>query len=168
MAEKNYSGAEGVAKIQELIKDVHIAMLTTVAEDGSLRARPMANPDRPFDGTLWFITRVDSSKTDEIRHDSEVLVGYAEPKDGKYLALSGRASIVRDRDQIHEHWTPAAKAWFPEGEDDPAAALIQVQVDSAEYWDANRSTIVRLAKLAVASVTGADKTSVGDSGTITV
>ena len=46
MAEKNYSGSEGVAKIQELIKDVHIAMLTTGREDGSLRARAMANPDR--------------------------------------------------------------------------------------------------------------------------
>lgn len=168
MAEKNYSGAEGVEKIQELIKDVHIAMLTTVAEDGSLRARPMANPSRPFDGTLWFITRVDSGKTDEIRHDSEVLVSYAEPKDGKYIALSGKARIVRDREQIHEHWTPAAKAWFPEGESDPAAALIQVSVESAEYWDANRSTIVRVAKLALATVTGADKTSVGDSGKITV
>ena len=168
MAEKNYSGAEGIQKVRELIQDVHIAMLTTVAEDGSLRARPMANPDRPFDGTLWFITRIDSSKTDEIRKDSEVLVSYAEPKDGKYIALSGRASIVRDRAQIHEHWTPAAKAWFPEGENDPAVALIQVSVDSAEYWDANRSTIVRLAKLAIASVTGADKTSVGDSGKITV
>lgn len=168
MAEKNYAGAEGIEKIQELIKDVHIAMLTTVAEDGSLRARPMANPDRAFDGTLWFLTRVDSSKTDEIRHESQVLVSYAEPKDGKYIALSGQARIVRDRDQIHEHWTPAAKAWFPEGEDDPAAALIRVTVDAAEYWDANRSTIVRLAKLAIASVTGADKTSVADSGKITV
>ena len=168
MAEKNYSGAEGIAKIAELIKDVHIAMLTTVTEEGALRARPMANPDRPFDGTLWFITRVDSAKTEEIRNDSEVLVSYAEPKDGKYIALTGHARIVRDRDKIHEHWTPAAKAWFPEGEDDPAAALIHVKVDSAEYWDANRSTIVRLAKLAIASVTGAESNSLGDTGTITV
>ncbi len=168
MAEKNYTGAEGIQKIAELIKDIHIAMLTTVAEDGSLRARPMANPDRPFDGSLWFITRIDSGKTEEIRHDSEVLVSYAEPKDGKYIALTGHARIVRDRDKIHEHWTPAAKAWFPQGEDDPAVSLIQVKVDAGEYWDANRSTIVRLAKLALASVIGADKVSVGDSGKITV
>lgn len=168
MAEKDYAGAEGIQKVAELIKDVHIAMLTTVSEDGSLRARPMANPDRPFDGTLWFITRIDSGKTDEIRHESEVLVTYAEPKDGKYIALSGQARIVRDRNQIHEHWTPAAKAWFPQGEDDPAVALIQVKIDSGEYWDANRSTIVRLAKLALATVTGADSNNIGDTGKITV
>lgn len=166
MAEKNYTGSEGVQKIQELIKDVHIAMLTTVAEDGSLRARPMANPENPFDGVLWFITRNDSGKTDEIRHDSDVLVTYAEPKDGKYISLSGRAAIVRDRELIHNHWTPAAKAWFPDGPDDPAVALIQIKIDSAEYWEANSSKLVRFAKLALASVTGADKTDVGDAGKI--
>ncbi len=168
MAEKNYTGSEGIEKIQELIKDVHIAMLTTVAEDGTLRSRPMANPDNPFDGVLWFVTRNDSGKTDEIRHDSEVLVSYAEPKDGKYIALSGRAAIVRDKGLIHNHWTPAAKAWFPDGPDDPAVALIQVHIDSAEYWEANSSKLVRFTKLALASVTGADKTDVGDSGKITV
>ena len=168
MSEKNYSGSEGIQKIQELIKDVHIAMFTTVAEDGSLRARPMANPGTPFDGVLWFITRNDSGKTDEIRHDSEVLVSYAEPKDGKYIALSGRAAIVRDKQLIHNHWTPAAKAWFPDGPDDPAVALIQVHVDSAEYWEANSSKLVRFTKLAIASVTGADKTDVGDTGKISL
>ncbi len=168
MAEKNYSGSEGVEKIQELIKDIHIAMLTTIADDGSLRARPMANPNSPFNGVLWFVTRNDSEKTDEIRHDSEVLVSYAEPKDGKYIALSGRAAIVQDRQLIHEHWTPAAKAWFPDGPDDPAVSLIQIKIDSAEYWEASSSSLVRFTKLAIASITGADKTDVGDTGTITV
>lgn len=168
MSEKNYTGSEGIEKIQELIKDAHIGMLTTVAEDGTLRARPMAAPSRPFDGVLWFITRNDSGKADEIRHDSEVLVSFAEPKDGKYIALSGRAAVVRDRALIHEHWTPAAKAWFPDGPDDPNAALLQIPVHSAEYWDSPSSSVVRFTKLALATVTGADKTSVGDSGKITI
>ncbi len=168
MSEKNYTGAEGIEKIQELIKDAHIAMLTTVTEEGTLHARPMALPSTPFDGTLWFITRNDSGKTDDVRHDSQVLVSFAEPKDGKYIALSGRAAVVRDRALIHQHWTPMAKAWFPQGEDDPAVSLLQISVESAEYWEASSSKLVRFTKLALASVTGADKTSVGDSGHITV
>ena len=168
MSEKNYTGPEGIAKIQELIKDARIGMLTTASAEGTLHARPMALPDKPFDGLLWFITRNDSGKTDEIRHDSEVLVSFAEPKDGKYIALSGRAAIVRDRGLIHEHWTPAAKAWFPDGPDDPHATLIQIRVDEAQYWASNSSSIVRFTKLALASVTGADKTDVGDSGHITI
>lgn len=168
MSEKNYTGAEGVAKIQELIKDARIGMLTTVSQDGTLRARPMALPDNPFDGSLWFVTHNSSGKADEIRHDSEVLVSFAEPKDGKYIALSGRAAIVRDRDLIHAHWTPVAKAWFPQGADDPDAALLQIRVDSAEYWEASSSSLVRFSKLALATVTGADKTDVGDSGKIRI
>lgn len=166
MSEKNYSGREGIEKIQELIKDAHIAMLTTVSTEGTLHARPMALPHTPFDGLLWFITRNDSGKTDEIRHDSQVLVTFAEPKDGKYVSLSGRAAVVQDRSLIHEHWTPMAKAWFPQGEDDPAVSLIQIRVEEAEYWAASSSSLVRFTKLALASVTGADKTSVGDSGHI--
>lgn len=166
MSEKNYSGREGIEKIQELIKDAHIAMLTTVSAEGTLHARPMALPHTPFDGLLWFITRNDSGKTDEIRHDSQVLVTFAEPKDGKYVSLSGRAAVVHDRALIHEHWTPMAKAWFPQGEDDPAVSLIQIRVEEAEYWAASSSSLVRFTKLALASVTGADKTSVGDSGHI--
>ena len=143
-------------------------MLTTVSSEGTLHARPMALPDKPFDGLLWFITRNDSGKTEEIRHDSQVLVSFAEPKDGKYIALSGRAAVVHDRELIHEHWTPMAKAWFPEGPDDPGATLIQIRVDEAQYWASSSSSLVRFTKLAVASVTGAKRTSVGDSGHITI
>ncbi len=168
MSEKNYTGPEGIEKIQELIKDARIGMLTTVSEEGVLHARPMALPDKPFDGLLWFITRNGSGKTEEIRHDSQVLVSFAEPKDGKYISLSGRAAVVHDRALIHEHWTPMAKAWFPEGENDPAVTLIQIRVEEAQYWESNSSSLVRFTKLAVASVTGADKTDVGDTGRITI
>lgn len=95
MAEKNVAGAEGLEKIKELTKDVRIAMLTTVADDGSLHARPMATESADFDGTLWFVTRIESGKVEEIRDDSHVLVSYEQPKDGTYLSLQGRASTLR-------------------------------------------------------------------------
>lgn len=168
MAEKNVAGAEGIAKIKELTRDIRIAMLTTVADDGSLHARPMATEAADFDGTLWFITRVESGKVDEIRDDSHVLVSYEEPKDGIYLSLQGRAGIVRDRATIKQHWYKGADAWFKEGSDDPAAALIQVKVTGGEYWENSSSGVVRLGKLALASVLGADKVNVSDEGKITL
>ena len=39
---KELSGAEGLKKIGDLIKDIRIAMLTTAAPDGSFDSRPMA------------------------------------------------------------------------------------------------------------------------------
>lgn len=166
MAERDVTGIAGVDKIRELIKGVRIAMLTTVAEDGSLHARPMATQEAAFDGSLWFITRIESPKVDEIRDDSHVIVTYEQPKDGTYLALQGKASIVRDREAIHKHWTPQAKAWFPQGENDPAVALIHVDVNGGEYWQANSSGLVRLGKLALGAVVGADKVDMNDQGKI--
>lgn len=168
MAEKNVAGPEGITKIKELTKDIHIAMLTTVAEDGSLHARPMATETVEYDGTLWFITRIESGKVEEIRDDSHVLVSYEQPKDGAYLSLQGRASIIRDRATIKQHWYKGADGWFKDGSDDPAAALIKVQVTGGEYWQQNSTGIVRLGKLAMASVVGADKVDIGDSGKITL
>ena len=168
MAEKNVSGAEGVAKIKELTKDIRIAMLTTVADDGSLHARPMATESTDFDGTLWFVTRIESGKVEEIRDDSHVLVSYEQPKDGMFLSLQGRAGIVRDRATIKQHWYKGADGWFKDGSDDPAAALIQVKVTGGEYWEQNSTGIVRLGKLALASVVGADKVEVSDQGKITL
>ncbi len=168
MAEKNVAGAEGITKIKELTADIHIAMLTTVAEDGSLHARPMATESIEYDGTLWFITRIESGKVEEIRDDSHVLVSYEQPKDGMYLSLQGRAGIIRDRAVIKQHWYKGADGWFKDGSDDPAAALIKVQVTGGEYWQQNSAGLVRLGKLALSSVIGADKVDIGDSGKITL
>lgn len=47
---------EAVEKVQELIKDIDIAMLTTISEKG-LVSRPMKTQDVEFDSNLWFLTK---------------------------------------------------------------------------------------------------------------
>ena len=44
------AGSEDIRKLAELIKDIKIAMLTTLEADGRLRSRPMATQNKPFDG----------------------------------------------------------------------------------------------------------------------
>ena len=55
-----------IKKLAELIGEIRIAMLTTTAEDGSLRSRPMTTQQATFDGKLWFFTKRESPKVDEI------------------------------------------------------------------------------------------------------
>ncbi len=50
-----------MSKLASMIRAIKVAMLTTVNPDGSLRSRPMATQEAPFDGTLWFFTRESSS-----------------------------------------------------------------------------------------------------------
>ena len=50
-------------KLYELIKDVKIAMMTTVDTDGTLHSRPMHNKEADEHGDLWFFTQIQSPKT---------------------------------------------------------------------------------------------------------
>jgi general stress protein 26 len=145
---------ETVRRLAELIKDIDIAMLTTVEPDGSLRSRPMSTQSTEFNGQLWFFTELASSKVHEVQRERHVNVAYAKPSDQKYVSVSGTASISRDRAKMEELWSPIHKAWFPKGLEDPNIALLCVDVDHAEYWDAPSSKIVQLTGFVKAVVTG--------------
>jgi len=139
---------EAIAKLRELINDIDIAMLTTVDEDGTLRSRPMGTQRAEFDGDLWFITRVDTPKVDEIQRQSRVNISYAKPDKNRYVSVSGTAVLVNDKAKIDEFWTPIYKAFFPEGKDDPRLRLLKVHVEKAEYWTTDNliATVIGFAK----------------------
>ena len=140
-------------KLYELIKDVKIAMMTT-AEGGKLHTRPMYNMDADEHGDLWFFTQIGSAKMQELSRDSEVSLGYADPSSQTYVAVTGRAEIVRDKAKIDEKWSEPLKAWFPKGKDDPEIALLRVHPERGEFWDTPSSTIVHLVGYVKAAVTG--------------
>lgn len=144
-----------IEKLRELIKGVRVAMLTTVEADGHLRSRPMMTqePDG-FDGDAWFFTDHDSAKVGEIERDRHVNIAYSDPDSQRYVSLSGTATLLRDRDKIHELWSPIAKGWYPDGPDDPRLALLRVRVEKAEYWDSPSGRMVQLAGFVKAVATG--------------
>lgn len=160
---------DSVEKLGELIKDIKMAMLTTIDEDGSLRSRPMATLKEKFDGQLWFFTRHSSPKVDEIETHVEVNVSYADPGKNTYVSVSGKAQVIRDRTKAQELWNPILKAWFPDGLEDPELALLRITVGSAEYWDSPSSKVVQLIGFVKAVTTGhAYKPSAGEHEKVTL
>ncbi len=165
---KELSGPEGMKKIGELIKGIHITMMSTVAPDGSIDSRPMATQEADeFDGTVWFLTRGESGKVYEIQRDAHVTLVYAEPSNSNYVSAKGRASISEDRGKIKDLWNPMYKAWFPEGENDPSITVLRVDIAEAQYWEASSSKILYGMKYLAAAVTGG-KVDVGESGKVHV
>ncbi|MFO1118016.1 MAG: pyridoxamine 5'-phosphate oxidase family protein [Beijerinckiaceae bacterium] len=142
------------AKVWELVKDIRAAMLVTRDAEGHMSARPMSAVNREFTDRLWFMTSADSPKLDEIRAVPLVLVAYSEPKDQNYVSVRGTARVVTDRDKIRELWTEAARVWFPKGPEESEIALIEVVVDTAEYWDAPSGAMVYAYGYAKARLTG--------------
>ena len=146
--------AEHIRKLAGMIKEIDFAMLTTAEADGSLRSRPMSTQRREFDGDLWFFTRESAPKVGEIEREQQVNISYAKPEDQRYVSVSGRAQVVRDRAKIEELWSPELKAWFPKGVDDPDIALLRVTVERAEYWDSPSSAVMHAVGFVKAIATG--------------
>ncbi|MEP6903219.1 MAG: pyridoxamine 5'-phosphate oxidase family protein [Actinomycetota bacterium] len=144
---------ETIEKLNALIKEIRIAMLTT-NDGGMLRSRPMATQDTDFDGILWFFTSQQTHKAEEIKLDNRVNASYADPDDNRFISMSGTAELVDDREKIEELWSPAYQAWFPKGLDDPNIILLKVNVEQAEYWDATSSSLVEAFGLLKSLVTG--------------
>ena len=71
-----------------------------------------------------------------------------------YNWMNERMKSFFDKEKIHEMWTNFAKAWFTEGEDDPAISLLKVSPQDGYYWDTKNNKIVSLIKIAKSIVTG--------------
>ena len=144
--------AEATKHMWRMIKDIGFAMLTT--EDGGvLRARPMVAAQDEFDGNLWFFTRASSHKVTEAAR-SPVCVTYADGGRQEFVSLSGHAELVRDKARMAAHWSEAMRTWFPGGKEDPELAMLQIHVESAEYWDAPNHTMVHAYGYLKAVLTG--------------
>jgi general stress protein 26 len=127
---------QAIRKLAELIGRIRIAMLTTVTEEGALWSRPITTQRARFDGDLWFITRLEAPKAQEVRQHRQVSLSYVRPEENIYVSVSGTAQLVSDPKKVEELWDPSYQYWFPGGASDPHLALIRVSVERAEYWDA--------------------------------
>jgi general stress protein 26 len=145
---------DGMKKLAELIGAARIAMLATLESNGSLRSRPLATLELDSSGRLWFFTSVSAPKIEEIAHHKQVNLSYSDPDKQDYVSISGPAELVRDRARMRSLWTAWVEPWFPRGVDDPDLALLCVQIEQAEYWDAPESRMQRMFGLAKAIATG--------------
>lgn len=139
-------------KLAELIRDIRVAMLTTFPSSGArVHSRPMytqAIDDEAFDGTLWFMTDAESAKVDEIQDNAALMITYAAPDKNRFVVVQGTGRVERNPAKAKELWNIHAKGWWPDGPNDAALRLIEVRVESAEFWDgpSNASYFLSLLK----------------------
>ncbi len=143
--------ADDTAKFWKMIEDIRVAMLTTETSNG-LESRPMsAYVDRDTH-SIWFITRIDSEKTNEIKDDAHVNLAFADSKANSYVSVTGTARVVRDPTKTKELWNPFAEAWMPEGPEAPTTGLIHVTPSHATLWD-SPSGVLQMIRVAAANFT---------------
>ncbi len=156
-------------KVWELIKDISVALMVTRDPDGRMHGRPMTTQQpkdgQSFDGTLWFMTSIETPKIQEIEDDPEVFLSYAKPDSQSYVSVAGRAEVVHDQARVKEFWTEAYKTWFPDGPEDPRICLIKVDIEAAEFWDAPSSAVIYAYGYFKARLTG-ERPKVGENRTV--
>jgi general stress protein 26 len=120
-----------IGRVKKIMDKTRVAFLATLSGK-QLVSRPMYLQVKEFDGTLWFYTKIDSHKVDEIKKDSRVNVIFP----GKScVSLSGRAEIVENDLKEKMYWGRTMKKFFKTGYDDPQIVLIKIEALSAEFWE---------------------------------
>jgi general stress protein 26 len=120
-------------RLDQLLADFDTAMLVTTSLNGKPRARPMAIAGHDKGGMLYFATRAEDEKLEEMLQSPDVAVTLQD--DNRFLSITGRARIETDTLLARDMWKPSMKLWFPEGAGDPQLTLILVEPLCAEYWD---------------------------------
>lgn len=128
-------------QISEAMRKIDFTMLTTVASDGGLAARPMSNnQDVEYDGDSYFFALEDTDTVREIEanprvgltlHGNSGLLG----KPPLFIAAAGTAQIIRDKAAFEQHWVKDLERWFEKGVDTPGLVLIKAHTDHLHYWD---------------------------------
>lgn len=165
--EKNLQNKEALEKFTKLVNEIRTCMfITNITADE--HTRPMSTIEVEEDGTLWFFTDIRSIKVDEVAKEREVHLTYAHPGKESYLDVWGSATIVTDRQQIKDKWSPIVKAWFPDGVDDPNLSLLKVKPKDTYYWDSETGKMVQFAKMIVGAVVGNPKIADGAEGKLSL
>ncbi len=144
------------------IKGIRFGMLTHRHKHqgsdgpGLLHSHPLTTQNKSLDEgqVLYFFVSQQSELVTNLQSDPFVNVSYADPKDDSYVSVAGMARISRDPARAEQLWSPAAKAWFPQGPADPDLMLLEVDIQHAEFWDVQESKMSQLFKMAKANLMG--------------
>ena len=130
-----------LAELSEKMRDIDFCMLSTRTSGGAVAARPMSNNrEVDYDGDSWFFTCDDTRMVGDIAAEPNVGLSFQGTAGiiGQrpfFLAIEGRAELIRDKAEFAAHWTKGLDMWFEQGIDTPGLVLIKVRGDRAHYWD---------------------------------
>jgi general stress protein 26 len=130
-----------LSELSEKMRDIDFTVLSTRTSGGAIAARPMSNNrEVDYDGDAWFFAEETTRMVADIEADPRVGLSYQGTSGFLgmrpfFLAVEGRASLVRDKGLLAEHWTKGLERWWPDGVETPGLLLIRVSGERVHYWD---------------------------------
>jgi|GEM_PF-4028305 general stress protein 26 len=122
----------------------------TVAQDGSVSARPMGPQKSPRSDdplAILFLTRRGSRKTLEHGRTDWLSVVYRHDAEYRNLTLIGRGLYVADREVPLAVWQPGWYQSFPGGVDDESCCIVQLEATHRALGARRDAGTVRVTRL---------------------
>lgn len=140
----------------DLIEPTRFCMLAHRHADGTLHSHPLTTQNKSLeaDGCLYFFVSRASEVGQRLQQDGNVNLAYANPDKDTWVSVTGTARIREDLEKKKELFNTIAKAWFPNGPEDPDLELVEVKIDEAEYWNVRENKLLQLLKMGKSAVTG--------------
>ena len=153
---ENLSSAEAREKIKELIEKAKNTCFfcTHIRTGEGFSTLPMSVQKIDENGTLWFLSPIDSHKNEDLLHDPAAQLLFKGSDYSDFLSLYGTAVVSRDEEKIRELWEPLLKTWFTEGKDDPRITVIEFTPEHGYYWDTKHAQVVAFAKQVIGAAIG--------------
>ena len=120
---------------------IDFAMLTTRTDGDQLATRPMSNNGEvEYDGDSFYFSWDSARTVSDITSDPQVALSFQGSagllgKPPLFVAVEGKADIVRDKTAFADHWTSDLERWFPDGIDTDGMVMIHVHASRIHYWD---------------------------------
>ena len=148
----------------DLIKETRFCMLAHRHADGTLHSHPLTtqNKELAADGCLYFFVSRSTEVGQRLQQDGNVNLAYANPDKDTWVSVTGTARVLDDAAKKKELFNTMAKAWFPEGPEDPNLELVEVKIAEAEYWNVKENKLLQLLKMGKAAATGTRPKKMGE------
>ena len=163
------SRQDHIDKVQELVKDIKFAMMTTRTHEDHLHACPMTTSETSLGAKeIWFIGDKTTETVKDIEKNPQVNLAYVSQDSKDYVSINGKAELVDDQEKLDELWSPIYNAFYEQGKEDPNVQLIKVVPHGAEYW-LSGSSVVNMFKMTTAAVMDGKKaTNLGENNSVTL
>lgn len=157
MSTENLQQEEAIKKLQELVNDIDIGMLSTFTDGSEYPYTvPMSRQEVDDNGHIWFLLSAESQLYKNLETNNNISIAFAHIGDYKFLTINGKGQLSQDKERIDKYWNSFVEAWFEKGKEDPNIRILKVVPNEAHYWDTKTNKLFTFLKVATAAITGAD------------
>ena len=135
------------------LDDSPFVMLGLQGVDDSF-TRPMtAQVDRPEDaskedgGKIYFFASRSENLVRSLGQTHRAVATFAAKGHKLFASIHGSLVMDNDRAVIDRLWNPIIASWYKDGKDDPDLALLRLDADSADVWEAAAGATLKAAAL---------------------